>query len=114
MYKIPRTMPYPHQLISADFDIPFVVKCKKITTKAGRYKGIRYNFLKINLLFVKIKKKWSKNVTVRQAPTRVSRLQYKAVSDAVDEKVRKSPMAQVANAAAKRQYNLFNLSVGFL
>jgi len=39
---------------------------------------------------------------------------YKPVSGVVDEKVRKSPMAQVANAAAKRLYNLFNRYVGFL
>jgi len=114
MYKVPRTISYPHQVISADFDIRFVVKRKKIITKAGRYKGIRYNFFKINLLFVKIKRKWSKNATVRQAPIRVRWLQYKPVSDVVDINVRKSPMAQVANAAAKRLYNLFNRHVGFL
>lgn len=95
-------MLYPHQVISADSDIRFVVKRKKIITKAGRYKVIIYNFFTIQLLLVKIKKKWSKNATVRQAPIRVRWFQYKPVSDVVDVKVRKSPMAQVANATAKR------------
>ena len=102
MYKVPRTISYPHQAISADFDIRFVVKCKKIKSKAGRYNTIRYNFFEINLLLVIIKKKCSKNVTVRQAPIRVRLFQYKPVSDLLAVKVRKSPMAQVDNENAKR------------
>ena len=95
-------MLYPHQATSADSDIRFVVKCKKIISKQGRYNNKMLNFFEINLLLVKIKKKCSKNATVRQAPVKIKLFQYKPASDVLDVKVRKSPMAQVANENAKR------------
>jgi hypothetical protein len=95
-------MAYPHQAISADSDIRFVVKRKKIISKQGKYNNIINIFFDKNLFFVKIKKKCSKKVTVRQAPIKLKLFQYKPVSDVLDVKVRKSPMAQVANENAKR------------